>query len=58
MHFYAWQKGLKTGMYYLRTKPKATTQQFTINPKKSKSNVKRVKTTQPQEPEECLSCGA
>ena len=58
MHFYAWQKGLKTGMYYLRTKPKATTQQFTIDPKKSKSNVKRVKTTQPQEPEECLSCGA
>lgn len=52
MHFYAWQKGLKTGMYYLRTKPKATTQQFTIDPKKSKSNVKRVKTTQPQEPEE------
>ena len=21
MHFYAWKKGLKTGMYYLRTKP-------------------------------------
>ena len=58
MHFYAWQKGLKTGMYYLRTKPKATTQQFTIDPKKSKSNVKRVKTTLPEEPEECLSCGA
>jgi ribonucleotide reductase alpha subunit len=58
MHFYAWQKGLKTGMYYLRTKPKATTQQFTIDPKKSKSNVKRVKTTLPEEPDECLSCGA
>lgn len=23
MHFYAWKKGLKTGMYYLRTRPKA-----------------------------------
>jgi ribonucleoside-diphosphate reductase alpha chain len=23
-HFYAWQKGLKTGMYYLRTQSKAT----------------------------------
>lgn len=23
MHFYAWKKGLKTGMYYLRSLPKA-----------------------------------
>ena len=30
MHFYAWGKGLKTGMYYLRTKPAATAQKFTI----------------------------
>ena len=22
MHFYAWKRGLKTGMYYLRTRPK------------------------------------
>lgn len=41
MHFYAWKKGLKTGMYYLRTKPKASTQQFTIDPRKSKSNIDR-----------------
>jgi ribonucleotide reductase alpha subunit len=32
MHFYAHSKGLKTGSYYLRTKPKARTQQFTIDP--------------------------
>ena len=32
MHFYAWQAGLKTGMYYLRRKPKHQPQQFTINP--------------------------
>lgn len=38
MHFYAWKKGLKTGMYYLRTKPKARTQQFTIDPTKSISS--------------------
>lgn len=38
IHFYTWQNGLKTGMYYLRTKPKANTQQFTIDPTKSKSN--------------------
>lgn len=31
IHFYAWSKGLKTGMYYLRTKPKAKAQQFTMD---------------------------
>jgi ribonucleoside-diphosphate reductase alpha chain len=36
MHFYAWQKGIKTGMYYLRTKAKAKAQQFTMDPKLSK----------------------
>jgi ribonucleoside-diphosphate reductase alpha chain len=35
MHFYAWGKGLKTGMYYLRTKPKAAAQQFTVDPRKA-----------------------
>jgi ribonucleoside-diphosphate reductase alpha chain len=30
MHFYAWKKGLKTGMYYLRTRPKAKTMAFSI----------------------------
>ena len=54
MHFYGWKKGLKTGMYYLRTKPKATTQQFTIDPTKSKSNITNLQPV----PEECLSCGA
>eukprot|EP00599_Poterioochromonas_sp_BG-1_P001270 CAMPEP_0173137912 /NCGR_PEP_ID=MMETSP1105-20130129/3373_1 /TAXON_ID=2985 /ORGANISM="Ochromonas sp., Strain BG-1" /LENGTH=618 /DNA_ID=CAMNT_0014050399 /DNA_START=465 /DNA_END=2321 /DNA_ORIENTATION=- len=32
MHFYAWRKGLKTGMYYLRTLPKADAIQFTVDP--------------------------
>ena len=31
MHFYAWKLGLKTGMYYLRTRPKADAIQFTVN---------------------------
>ena len=31
MHFYAWEKGLKTGMYYLRTRPKADAIQFTVD---------------------------
>ena len=33
MHFYSWKKGLKTGIYYLRRKPKHNAQQFTIVPK-------------------------
>ena len=32
MHFYAWQRGLKTGIYYLRTKPPVAPQQVTIDP--------------------------
>ena len=32
MHFYSWGKGLKTGIYYLRRKPKHQPQQFTIGP--------------------------
>ncbi|KAG8214508.1 ribonucleotide reductase [Butyriboletus roseoflavus] len=31
MHFYGWKKGLKTGMYYLRTRPAAQAIQFTID---------------------------
>ena len=34
MHFYSWQKGLKTGIYYLRRKAKHQPQQFTIEPEK------------------------
>ena len=30
MHFYAWKKGLKTGLYYLRTQSAARAVQFTI----------------------------
>ena len=34
MHFYGWKKGLKTGLYYLRRKPRHQPQQFTIDPTK------------------------
>jgi ribonucleotide reductase alpha subunit len=37
MHFYAWKKGLKTGMYYLRTRPKADAIQFTVEQDKLKA---------------------
>jgi ribonucleotide reductase alpha subunit len=36
MHFYAWSKGLKTGIYYLRRRAKHQAQQFTIEPTKAK----------------------
>ena len=32
MHFYGWRLGLKTGMYYLRSKPAANPIQFTLSP--------------------------
>lgn len=38
MHFYGWQAGLKTGMYYLRTKAAAAAIQFTVDKTKLKAN--------------------
>ena len=32
MHFYGWKKGLKTGMYYLRTRPAVDAIKFTVDP--------------------------
>jgi ribonucleoside-diphosphate reductase alpha chain len=32
MHFYSWNRGLKTGIYYLRRQAVAQAQQFTIEP--------------------------
>lgn len=40
IHFYGWKKGLKTGMYYLRTKPAANAIQFTVDQSKLKNRVK------------------
>lgn len=37
MHFYAWKKGLKTGMYYLRTRPAADPIKFSIDKTKLKT---------------------
>lgn len=38
MHFYAWKKGLKTGMYYLRTKAAAQPIQFTVDQTRLKND--------------------
>lgn len=53
MHFYAWDMGLKTGIYYLRSKPRAKTQQFTIDPRMQNNNKVNL-----EEPEVCESCSA
>lgn len=39
MHLYSWRKGLKTGMYYLRTQPATNPIQFTIEPVSVKKSV-------------------
>tara|TARA_B100000780_G_C20984173_1_gene393422 strand:- start:109 stop:303 length:195 start_codon:yes stop_codon:yes gene_type:complete len=33
MHFHSWRRGLKTGMYYLRTQPAADAIKFTLGAK-------------------------
>ena len=38
MHFYGWKQGLKTGMYYLRTRPSSQAIQFTISPESECEN--------------------
>ena len=54
MHFYSWKAGLKTGMYYLRRKPKHQPQQFTIEPDKNKNNDE----IDEESTKECLMCSA
>ena len=50
--FHGWKNGLKTGSYYIRSKPKAQAQQFTIDPSKNTSQ----KTGDNYEP--CEMCSA
>ncbi|MEM6359599.1 MAG: ribonucleoside-diphosphate reductase subunit alpha [Bacteroidota bacterium] len=74
MHFYAWKKGLKTGMYYLRSKAATSAIQFTVEktkeeaPKVQKTVAERetAALTQKQadmacsldNPDECEACGS
>jgi len=57
MHFYAWKQGLKTGMYYLRTKSAVDAIKFTVQ-KQSKAQMEPVVATEVEEftPEEQLAC--
>jgi ribonucleoside-diphosphate reductase alpha chain len=54
MHFYGYSKGLKTGSYYLRTRPKAKTQQFTIDPEFAKKKRRCVE----ENGDTCVLCSA
>lgn len=54
MHFYTWRKGLKSGIYYLRTKAVASAQKFTI----AVASPTVVKEAPAQEDKECTMCSA
>lgn len=61
MHFYAWKLGLKTGMYYLRTRPKADAIQFTVDQEqlgKDRRAPQDKAAVEYDDDEECLNCGA
>ncbi len=62
-HFYAWEKGLKTGMYYLRSKSAVDPIKFTLGAKHQRKYVKSeeeipVGTTCSLDDDGCLMCGA
>ena len=71
MHFYGWKQGLKTGMYYLRTKAAADAIQFTVEAKKAEDQTVGGLADRAEEissleaiacsldtPDDCLSCGS
>ena len=71
MHFYAWKSGLKTGMYYLRTKSAVNAKQFTLNVEKKENVIEEDKPMSPAEfkamvdaskngapDDDCLMCGS
>jgi ribonucleoside-diphosphate reductase alpha chain len=57
MHFYAWRKGLKTGIYYLRTKSAVQAIKFTVDPTVMKQ-AQAAKDKDNNNPQECLLCSA
>jgi ribonucleoside-diphosphate reductase alpha chain len=58
MHFYAWEKGLKTGMYYLRSKARAKVQKFTVDPSLSAGNLTPSTAVEDTSHAVCESCSA
>jgi len=65
MHFYGWEKGLKTGMYYLRTKAATDAIKFTIDKNVAQEpTAKSMQEAQAEvacsldDPDNCEMCGA
>ena len=62
MHFYAWKSGLKTGMYYLRTRAAVNAVQFTVkNDDKEKPNTDQNREAMMcsiDNPDDCVMCGS
>jgi len=66
MHFYAWRQGLKTGMYYLRSRPAADAIKFTVDTTKLAGKAGALPAAgaptaaqlQGNAPAECLTCGS
>lgn len=62
MHFYGWKKGLKTGMYYLRTKAAVDAIKFTVDSQFLQKNIDSEKSAADQmicaidNPDDCESC--
>jgi ribonucleoside-diphosphate reductase alpha chain len=61
MHFYTWKKGLKTGMYYLRTKAAADAIKFTVDAavlNQTKDEQQAAISCSLDNPEGCEACGS
>jgi len=71
MHFHAWRRGLKTGMYYLRTKAAASALKFTVDAEKERQSKEDAASKAAAEmteeeqlacsldnPDECIACGS
>jgi ribonucleoside-diphosphate reductase alpha chain len=57
---YGWKNGLKTGSYYIRSRPKVQAQQFTIDPNKKKEleEKKKMLNMKKEDEQVCESCSA
>ena len=58
MHFYSWKKGLKTGMYYLRSKAAADAIKFTVDQSQVTEQNAAAMACSLDNPEECEACGS
>jgi ribonucleoside-diphosphate reductase alpha subunit len=63
MHFYAWKRGLKTGIYYLRTKSAVQAIKFTVDPRlvqqnSSAVNLAAVAASVEADRKDCLLCSS